>query len=261
MAQQQANQLRAMQLQQAQLEANRTRAMNQGRNLGRELFGHGTLPRLTEGRSQEQADMLANRRAVQDVAGQRSGGMQDIAARRYAGLEGFTAPENAALRQRAYEGFRGQVATGQRALQRAMGQNRVFGDAAVAGLANFQRSANAEAAKAERDLMIQNIAEKQNRLGQYEQSLAGMEGTEWGRLQQALQGTEGLQQTISADELNRQMYNNQQFQREKAGQLQAMLGTMGLAAGDWSTAARSALANQQMQGALNTGSTGGKGGK
>ena len=146
-----------------------------------------------------------------------------------------------------------------RDLARAQANNRVGGAAAAAQAARLQSNAAGEAARAERDLMIQDINEQQNRLNQYEQSLGGMENTEWGRLQQALQGEEGTMNQIRGDELSREQFNIGQLQREKAGQLQAMLGMAGLSAGDWASGVRSAIAGQQMQQSMNPGG-GGKGG-
>lgn len=257
---QQANQLRDAQFQQSILESNRGRALEQGRQMGNEIFGTGTLPRVQQGRAQEQADFLANRRAISQVAGQRSGQMQDVLAQREAGLGGYTSPEYGAMRQKAYEGFQNQMQTGLRGLARAQGNNRVSGAAAAAQNARFQQSGAASAAQAERDLMLQNINERQNRLGQYEQSLTGAEGTEWNRLQQALQGEEGTMNQIRGDELGREQFNIGQLQREKAGQLQSMLGMAGLSAGDWASGVRSAIAGNQMQSAMAPGGGGGKGG-
>lgn len=261
MAMQMQGQMRQQQMTQAMIDANRENYMRKGRALGQELFGHGTMPRINEGRTQEMSDILAGRRATADYAGTRSGGVQDVLDRRYAGLGGYSSPEYGALRSRAYEGFQNQVKTGQRQLMQQQAANRVGGGTAAAGMARFMQGANAEAAKAERDLMIADITERQNRLGQYEQSLTGAEGTEWGRQMQANDALQQLTQQIEQDELARQQYNNQQFQREKAGQLQAMLGYAGIGAGDLSTGVRTALANQQMQGALNSGGGGGGKGK
>lgn len=261
MAMQMQNQMRQQQMTQSMIDANRENYMRKGRALGQELFGHGTLPRINENRTQEMADLLAGRRATADYAGSRSAGTQDVLDRRYAGLGGYSSPEYGALRQRAYEGFQNQVATGKRDLLRSQAANRVSGDAATAGLKRYMDTANAEAARAERDIMLADINERQNRLGAYEQSLGSAEGNEWARQMQANDALQQLTQGIEADELARQQYNNQQFQREKAGQLQAMLGYAGIGAGDLSTGVRTALANQQMQSAMNSGGGGGGKGK
>lgn len=252
-------QLRNQQLNQSMIDANRQRYADLGRGMGQEYFGHGTMPRVQEGRTQEMSDLLGNYRALNDVAGQRSGATQDVLNRQYAGLGGYTAPQYGALRQQAYQGFQNQMATGQRDLLRSQANNRVTGDAAQAGMQRFQQQGAAAAANAERDLMVNNIQEQQNRLNAYNQNLQGVEGTQWGRQTQALEGLRGLTQSTEADELSRQQYNNQQYNRETAGQLQSMLGMMGLGAGDLSTSVRTALAQQQMTGALNGGG-GGKGG-
>lgn len=242
----QEQQLRNQQFYQAQLEANRARAAQQGRQLGQEFFGHGTMPRLREGRSQEQADLIAARRAQADYAGQRSGQMQDTLNRQYEGLGGYTSPEYQALHSQAMEGFQNQAATSQRELQRAQANNRVSGAAAAAQIARLRQGTNAAAAQAERDLMIKNIDEQQRRLGAYQGALSGAEGTEWQRQQQAQSGLEGITSATQADELQRQQYNNNAYNRETAGQLQAILGQQGISGGDWASAAQSAIAQQQM---------------
>lgn len=254
----QANQLRNQQFQQAQLEANRARAMNQGRQWGQEMFGHGTMPRLREGRTQEQSDMLAQRRGTTQAAGQRSGATQDILNRYQNQLGGYTAPENAAMRQRAYESFQNQSQTDQRNLQRSQANNFVSGPAAAAQIARLGAANSASAANAERDMMLNDITNRQNMLDKYAQANAGAEGTEWQRYTDALGNEENTGNRIQDLERSAQEYNNQQYNRETAGQVQAMLGQMGLSSGDWASAAQSAIANQQMQSAMNTGSSGKK---
>lgn len=254
----QSNQLRNQQFQQAQLEANRARAMNQGRQWGQEMFGHGTMPRLREGRTQEQADMLAQRRGTTAVAGQRSGATQDVLNRYQSQLGGYTAPENAAMRQRSYESFQNQSQTDQRNLQRSQANNFVSGPAAAAQIARLGAANSASAANAERDMMLNDIQNRQNMLDKYAQANAGAEGTEWQRYTDALGNEEATGNRIQDNERSAQEYNNQQYNRETAGQVQAMLGQAGLSSGDWASAAQSAIANQQMQSAMNTGSSGKK---
>lgn len=254
----QANQLRNQQFNQAVLEANRNRSMQQGRQWGQEMFGQGTLGRLREGRTQEQADMLAQRRAGTQAAGQRSAYSQDALNRYQQNLGGYSSPQYAALRQRAYEGFQNQAATDTRNLQRAQANNFVTGPAAAAQIARLGMGQAAESARAERDLMIADIDKQRESLDKYAQFNQGLEGTEWQRYSQALGEEEATANRLQEWERQGAQYNNQQAMKEKAGQVQAMLGMMGLSSGDWASATQSAIANQQMQNAMNTGSSGKK---
>jgi hypothetical protein len=254
------NQMQQQNFHQAQIDAQRAKAMREGRAMGQEYFGHGTLPRLREGRSQEQADLLAQRYGIAGVAGNRSGDVQDVLARRRSMLGGYNSQQFDALRQRGMDQINNQVSTAQDAVRRAQGLNPRNPAAAAAQLAQIEKDAMGDVANLQRDLFIDDIDFRNQMLSNFEQSATGAEFNEWNRQMQAQSALESLQSQIANEELQREMYNNQQFQKEKAGQLQSLMGSLGLGASDYGTTAQLYLANQGMQNALNTGG-GGKGGK
>lgn len=252
----QQNQIQQQQFYQAQLEANRNRAMQQGRVWGQSMFAHGSMPRLQEGRSQEQSDLLANRRAISDVAGQYSAPTQNILSRYQQTLGGYTSPQYDAARAQAYKGFQQQGMTDQRNLLRAQGNNFVSGPAAAAQIARLGAAQSANAADAEQKIMLANIGNQQQQLNAYNQANQQAESDAWNRQQQALGAQEQTQGNIENWERQAQQYNNQQYNRETAGQMQSMLGMMGMSQGDLASAAQSAIAAQQMNQAMNQGNQG-----
>lgn len=180
------------------LRTEREADLAQGRARGSQLFGEGSLGRVGEVRSADIADILARRKA---------------------GLEGLNAAENQALREQAFSGLKSQAATQARQLRGAQGGAGITGAVAAAQQARLMRSADDQKRQLERDLLIENIRQKQEALAGYEQSLRATE----------------------EDELGRRKYNLGAGAAEKAGQISTELGYGGLGAGERSAAQQQAL--------------------
>jgi len=194
-----------IQKQAQQSELSRTQReldMLRGEQRGQQLFGEGALGRVEQGRSGAMSDILAQRQQQ----AQEGFGAEAFQKAREARLSGLSRAEQMQQRQlrgaQAGAGVAGGVAMGQ---QMGLMQQQ-----------QQQRQA------AERDMFLQNVAQKQQSLGQYEQSLGATE----------------------AGELERQKYNQEQKRREIMGRLTAMFGEAGLGVAERSSAASAAAAKE-----------------
>lgn len=204
--------------------AAREAALQRGRARGQELFGEGALGRVEAERSKEISDILGRREDIAATAGTRSEDMADIVARRRAALEGMAAPEAQVLRQQALQ----QIGRGEEsALRRLRGVQAAQGlRGGTAAAQQVQLLAQGQAARtqAEQELFLQDLAQKKAALGAFETTVTGAEATEFGRQQQAMAAHEAAVQQARQDELNRKLFNIQQQQSEKFGQLATEFG-------------------------------------
>ncbi len=170
--------------------------------------------------SDSHRQLLAQRRAASDpnsasYAGNRSMNMRDIISRFRSGLDGYTASENAALLGAARSGVDSQYGAERSRMVRDQARARVGGAASIAGLRDLSERRLGEERMLNRDLTIQNIDEKQNRLkafaglmtdaerdeyargqeatSEYERMLRDSEGTAYNRVQDALAGYQNYQ--------------------------------------------------------------------
>lgn len=128
--------------------------------------------------------------------------MADILARRKSALEGFSAQENEALRAKMLEEIGRGEQTALRQLRGIQGSSGIRGGLASAQQANILKAADDAKTQAERDLFIQNILQKQNALGSYEQTVGSQSAQDLG-IQQFNIGQQGKEvQAGAAGELS-----------------------------------------------------------
>lgn len=135
--------------------------------------------------------------------------LQDVLNKRVAGLEGYSAEENNALREAGTQGLNQEFQTQLRALQGVLGKSNVLGGAAGQRFVPLVGARNQAQQGLERDLFIENVAEKQRRL----------------------QGLQELAQNQQKTELGKQEYNLGQQASELAARLGGKFNTIGTVGG------------------------------
>lgn len=163
----------------------RERDIERGRELGQELIGEGSLRRLEEGRSAEIADIIERRRAQ---------------------LEGFTPEEQQAMREQILGEITPGEQTALRQLRGIQGAQGIRGGLAAAQQAEILAQGQQARTQAERDLFLQQVAERRRALEALEASTVG----------------------AREEELARQRFNIGQQQAEKFGQISTTFGVAGL---------------------------------
>lgn len=136
-----------------QTRAEREADLARGRQRGQELFGEGA--NFTRGREEITTDV------------------QDILGRRRAALEGMSSEEQAALRSQALERIAAQQQGAQRQLRGLQAQAGLTGATAAAQQAGVLGQAQKDRAGIERDLLLADIANRNEALGAFEQTLGG----------------------------------------------------------------------------------------
>jgi hypothetical protein len=162
-------------------KAQREKDMAEGRARGEKEFGEGSLGRVDQERAAEVADLIEKRKAR---------------------LSGYTPEEMNAQRDQLNEGTNRDMATGLRALRSAQGAAGVRGGMAGAQAGRVVTEANNARSKTERDLYVNQIAERSRAL-------------------------DNLEKTVGAartDELERQKFNIGQANKEKYGRLGTEFG-------------------------------------
>ena len=132
----------------------------------------------------------------------RSGDISQVIEARRANLGGLSAQENQALRERATQGIDRGTQTALRQLRGIQGASGVRGATAAAQQGRQLAAGQSAKAQAERDLLLQNVAQKDKALSAFEESVGGAEGTEQ----------------------QRELFNIQQRKAEIAGRQTAGLG-------------------------------------
>lgn len=164
---------------------------------------------------------------VQASQGERSQDMASVIAARKAGMQGYSAPETNALRDQMQQGVSRQEATTMRQLRGSQAQSGVRGALAATQQAQVLQEMGKQRAQAEREIFIQNMAQKQTGLDKFEQSLRGAETEEiqrYGQRQTGKLGTEmGYAQMGAADRAAIQ----QQLLGESQAALNANIGSRG----------------------------------
>jgi hypothetical protein len=168
--------------------------------------------------------------------------LQAIMERRQAGLEGLTSPELTALREQGEFGLDRSMAT---AMRQAGASNMLAGRQGAVQGAQIPGIAEARAlggANLERDILLQNVAERNKRLADYQQLATDIDTNKYARQRQSLgdlgtfsQAQQGLDlaslknyqdylQQTRDDVLKRQVFNLGQLGQEKAGQIGMIFG-------------------------------------
>lgn len=183
--------------------AGREQDLATGRARGEEIFGNQALGRVSSDRSADVADILARRKEA---------------------LKGYNSQEQQAQREQALqEVLRGQQA-GARDLARQQSRAGVRGALAGAQQSAFQQATQKQLADQERQLYLANLAQQQQNLNSYEQSVTGAE----------------------SGELARQQYNIDQANKELLGKLSTELGYGSLGAAERGAAIQSVLGDKQL---------------
>jgi hypothetical protein len=119
--------------------------------------------------SQDDKWALGNLRGQMDpnsssYVGKNSADISDIINRFKSGLDGYTAAENAGLREQSERGLDATAATMRYNAQRDAARNRVRGAAAGAQMGGINRDRLRAGRELEQDIFLKNADEKQNRL-------------------------------------------------------------------------------------------------
>lgn len=189
----------------AEFAAGRKRDLKAGEALGKKFFGENSLG---------------------SVGSERSSAVQDILARRQSQLEGYTPEEQQAMRENNMKSVVQAQQAGSRDLARQQSRSGVRGALASAQQGAFGQQSQAQLADQERQLFLQQIAEKRGALDKFE----------------------GSQRTSEADEFGRKQFDIGQREKEKAGQLTTSLGVAGLGAGERAAAMQSILGDKALLG-------------
>lgn len=155
--------------------------LESGRKRGAEIFGKGSLGEIKAKRSTEVSDFLARQKA---------------------NLEGYTPQEQQAFREQNMRSVMANQAAGARDLRRQQAASGVRGAMASNQQAAMQQATQGQLADQERQLFLNQIAEKRAALANYGQGVQGAEGFE----------RQGAQ------------FNLGQREKEKAGQLTTEMG-------------------------------------
>jgi hypothetical protein len=189
----------------AQIQRGREQDLASGKARGAELFGNNALGRVNEGRSADVASILAQRKA---------------------NLAGFTPEEQGSMRDQNMKQILAGQQAGSRDLARQQARSGVRGGLASAQQGAMQMAGQGQLADQERQLFLENIAQKRGALDQFEQSTQGAE----------------------AADLSKQQYNQSQAARELLGKLSTEMGYGSLGASDRASAMQSALGEKALSG-------------
>lgn len=179
-----------------------------------ELLGkakQGLAQDMAEGRARGQELFAAGSLGTRDAASTKAD-LMDILAKRKAAAEGFTGQEQTALKEQALGAASRQQAGAMRSLRAQQAASGVRGGLAGAQVNRALQEQGQQRAGIERDLLLNNLQNRQQNLGAYEQTV----GSELGRQQQ-----------------------------EKYGQLGTEMGYAQLGSAERSAVAQQAIAEQQ----------------
>lgn len=190
-----------------------------------------TLGSIDASRSPEVADLIAQRKDLYGRSLQRDPDQQALLDLLKGGLGGLTAEENTALRESQEEGINRDFATQLRALASRNAQAGVRGGAAQAGALDL----GAERLQAQRglgmDILAKNIDVQNDRRQAFGDFLNQLVTGEFNRQGGALNSLENTTQGARLDELNRQLFNLGQDEKQQAGRSSTLFGLVGLRGG------------------------------
>ena len=148
-----------------------------------------------------QSEDLYNKRLQKDQH------IEEALKRSLSATEGLTAPENQALKAKAYRDIQSNAATTDRAMRQAMGESGMSGWAANNALRQSKSETNRQLAGASTDLAVANLAAKQSALSNYGSlaqgaysTYAGAQDSALGRLMDARKDVAGY--TLDAQKAN-----------------------------------------------------------
>lgn len=173
-------------------------------------------------KGQARGEQIFGNQALGRVDASRSADMQDVLARRKANLGGYTPEEQQAMREQNMGSILASQKMGARDLARQQARSGVRGALAANQMQAQNLASQGQLADQERQLFLQNIANKRDALGQYEQSAAGME----------------------KGEFDKQAFNLGQGEKELQGKLSTEFGYGGMGAQDRAAALQSVLGSR-----------------
>lgn len=220
--------------------------ISQGKEVASDLFPQGSLQQVSTAPSSAMQDLLAKYQTQQASAGNRSAEMQDILARRQGALGGFNAEENNAIRSSMGTQLDRSQQSAIRQLRGANAASGIRGGLAGARESSLVKDLARQRAQNEQDLFIGNVAQKEKALGAYEGSLTGAEKAEKDRQASALNSLFAAQGGIEGTGREAEKFNIEQGQRQKLGELSAILGTAGLSAAQQSSLAQLGLSEKEL---------------
>ncbi|TXH42142.1 MAG: hypothetical protein E6Q97_36180 [Desulfurellales bacterium] len=194
------------------------------------FFQQGSLGRVDEARPGEVQDILDKSKAFEELyrTQPRSADQQDIVERRKAGLEGYTGAELQAQREAAnretYDAYKQRMGE----LVSRNASSGFSGPAQAGAQAFLERDLARGLARSEQDLFIRNADEKQRRLGEYSDTISGLESEEYNRRRGSLQDYEGYLNRAREDELTRRQENLDRIAAESAGRVSTYFGGLGI---------------------------------
>lgn len=223
------------------------------------FFGFNSLGRVDANLSPDVADLLISARKANSATQQglnlgNDQALQEALAQRKAGLEGLTAPELQAAREQGLTGIDRQLQTALRGARASSLGSNVEGAVNAIPIQNIAREAIQGRQGLERDLLLANVAERNKRLGEYEnlantisQNQANRSTLAANLRNQSLNTLSNITQGARQDVLNRELFNLNQLAKEKAGQLGLLFGTLGLASQNEAQKNAFDLAKQQLE--------------
>lgn len=207
-------------------------------DLANKFFEPGALGRVSTGfdaqgnRIAENQDVLDRQAALRnfymDPTQRRSQETQDVLGRQKAALAGYDNPELQGMREQAQAGINTDYKTRMMNQAKIQGRAGVGGAAAAAQALNLDRARMKEQGNLEQGLFVKGADEKRRALGEYASSVAGVEGTEFQRMQDTQRGYADQLAATRADELGRQQFNLGQVGAERAGQAGTYFGGVAL---------------------------------
>lgn len=208
-------------------EVLRGRAEERGRKLGDEFFSEGALGRLDATRTADDAAAIARREEQYESSKKEDPRVTEALKRMEAGLGGISAAENQALRESMVREIRGQTQTDMRDLRAFAGASGMGNKGIATGqmMALMQREAMARAS-AESDLVAKNVQERARRLTEYTQAAQKQQITNATLQQSALDRLNADVFRVEQAETGKEQFNIGQQNKETAGRLGSIFGTI-----------------------------------
>lgn len=228
------------------------RDLRQAGRIAQDTLPMNPLSRVDNTRSDETQNLLNMQYSSidpnsQGYAGRRSADMQSIMSRMQNGLGGYTSPEYQAMREQMARNTNQNFMTGRAQLARGQANNRLGSTQRTAQLMELSRNFGKDRAQQEQDLMVKSADESARRQAEYQNLLRGVEADEFGRVNTA-RGAYGT--TLSGDQnlrFEKDKVNLDQESKDKAGQLELILGLMQQFEGRRNQRRQTSLAREQMR--------------
>lgn len=196
------------------------------------FYAPRSMGRVDESRSSEVSGVLDHLSAIRDTYGipgkNRSAELSANLNSLKSQSEGYASPEYQAMREQQRRGTESAYKTQDSATNRSIIRNRLSGSQAALMKNLVQRNRSEAQGRNEQDLMIRSADEKYRRVGEYGNTLRGVEDTEFNRMRETLGDYSDTLNATRDDELKRRLINLDQVNAEKAGQAGTYFGAINL---------------------------------